>query len=82
MNRKKSWISLSNSVLPNTLFCYGCWVMGWRSIGKICSENVVLIKIRSDIQEGIRENAASLSSEHQNCEENITYIEHEVEINI
>ena len=41
MNRKQSQISLSNSVLPNTLVCYGCWLMGWRSIGNICSENVV-----------------------------------------
>lgn len=82
MNRKKSQISLSNSVLPNTLVCYGCWVMGWRSIGKICSENIVLKKICLEIQESVQENSASLCSEHQNCEENITCIEHEVETNI
>lgn len=41
MNREKAPISLSNSVLPNTLVCYSCW----RSLGKICSENMVLEKI-------------------------------------
>lgn len=52
--------------------------MAWTSIVKICSENIALKKICLEIQE----NAASLCSEHQNCDENITYVEHEVEINI
>lgn len=30
----------------------------------------------------IRENAAAFCSEHQNCKENITYVEYEAEINI
>lgn len=74
MNREKAQISLSNSVLPNTLVCYSCW----RKIGKICSENMVLEKICLKI----RENAAAFCSEHQNCKENITYVEYEAEINI
>lgn len=60
MNRKKSQITLSNSLLPNTLVCYGCWVMGWRSTGKICSEKIVFKKICSENQEGVQENAALL----------------------
>lgn len=81
MNREKAQISLGNSVLPNTLVYYSCWVMGQRSIGKICSENTVLKKICLEIQE-IQENVVAFCSEHQNCEENITYVEYEVEINI
>lgn len=42
---------------------------------------MVLKKICLEIQE-IQENVVAFCSEHQNCEENITYVEYEVEINI